>query len=162
MLLIQTKFLVVYRSYYHHMNQRRKCKIKLLTSKIQIQFFNFSNYRYFGHGYGALLGVVCFCFLFIHEYKLNSEDEVMIMPKIWYPFLFMVPGSVAIVVKKILQNLEQGPLESNPVFFLVPVIIIFTIHGVIIPISMISRSKKCKKFVLKKLLIPFIVCRNNK
>ena len=84
------------------------------------------------------------------------------MPTIWYPFLFMVPGFVAIIVKKILHNLGQEPLKSNPVFFLVPSIITFTIHGVIIPISMINRSKTCQKFVLKKLLIPFIVCRNHK
>ena len=66
------------------------------------------------------------------------------------------------IVKNILQTLGQGTLQSNSVFFLLPTIITFVIHGVIIPISMINRSKKCKKFVLKKVLIPFIVCRNLK
>ena len=120
----------------------------------------FPHYRYFGHGNGGVLSILCFCFLLIHEYRLNSEDEVMIMPKIWYPCLFMVPWQM--IVKKILQTLGQGTLQSNSVFFLLPTIITFVIHGVIIPISMINRSKKCKKFVLKKVLIPFIVCRNLK
>ena len=82
------------------------------------------------------------------------------MPKIWYPCLFMVPWQM--IVTTILQTLGQGTLQSNSVFFLLPTIITFVIHGVIIPISMINRSKKCKKFVLKKVLIPFIVCRNLK
>ena len=130
-------------------------KRKILVHNIT---YGFPHYRYFGHGNGGVLSILCFCFLLIHEYRLNSEDEVMIMPKIWYPCLFMVPWQM--IVKNILQTLGQGTLQSNSVFFLLPTIITFVIHGVIIPISMINRSKKCKKFVLKKVLIPFVVCRN--
>ena len=121
-----------------------------------IIFFSFS--RLFGHGNGSILAIVSFCFLFILENKLNYDDEIMVMQKLWYPLLYMVPGLFVNVSAKILQHFDRLPLLIIPYSLLA--MYAFIIVGIVIPSSMINRSKKCKKFVVKKILSPFIICRN--
>ena len=118
--------------------------------------FSFS--RLFGHGNGTILAIISFCCLFTLENKLNFDDEIMVMQKVWYPLLYMIPGFVVNVSAKILQHFELLSLLIIPYSLLA--IYVFLIVGIVIPSSMINRSKKCKVFVLKKILTPFIICRN--
>ena len=117
--------------------------------------------RLFGHGNGAILSVLFFCCLFILENKLNYDDEIMVMQKVWYPLLYMVPGFIVSVGAKILQHFDRLailPVLDIPYSLLA--MYAFIIVGIVIPCSMINRSKKCKEFVLKKILTPLIICRN--
>ena len=95
--------------------------------------------------------------LFFLENRLNYDDETMVMQKVWYPLLYMVPGFIANVSAKIFQHFCRLPLEI-PFFPLA--MYTFIIVGIVIPSSMINRSKKCKEFVIKKILTPFLICRN--
>ena len=114
--------------------------------------------RLFGHGNGAILAVLFFCCLFILENKLNYDDEIMVMQKVWYPLLYMVPGFIVSVGSKILQHFGRLAFLDIPWSLLA--MYSFIIVGIVIPCSMINRSKKCKEFVLKKILTPLIICRN--
>ena len=113
--------------------------------------------RLFGTGNGQILGAIIFFCLFILENRLNYDDEIMVMQKVWYPLLYMVPGFIGNVSAKILQHFDRLPLDIP--FFLLAMYT-FIIAGIVIPSSMINRSKKCKEFVLKKILTPFLICRN--
>ena len=115
------------------------------------------HFRLFGPGNGHLLGTILFCCLFTLENRLNYDDETMVMQKVWYPLLYMVPGFIGNVSAKILQHFDRLPLDIP--FFLLAMYT-FIIAGIVIPSSMINRSKKCKEFVLKKILTPFLICRN--
>ena len=119
------------------------------------------HFRLFGPGNGHILGIIFFCCLFILENRLNYDDETMVMQKVWYPLLTMVPGFIVSVVAKILQHFDRLailPVLNIPYSLLATYA--FIIVGIVIPCSMINRSKKCKKFVLKKILTPLIICRN--
>ena len=117
--------------------------------------------RLFGHGNGAILAIFFFFCLFILENKLNYDNEIMVMQNVWYPLLCMVPGFIVSVGAKILLHFEYLAISS---FLNIPYSLLamygFIIVGIVIPCSMINRSKKCKKFVLKKILTPLIICRN--
>ena len=114
--------------------------------------------RLFGHGNGAILAILFFFCLFILENKLNYDNEIMVMPKVWYPLLFMVSGFIGNVIGKFLQHFDCLPLLDIP--YSLFAMYAFIVVGILIPSSMINRSKKCKEFVLKKILIPFLICRN--
>ena len=107
------------------------------------------------------MAVLFYCCLFILENKLNYDDEIMVMQKVWYPLLVMVPGFIVSVGAKILQHFDH---LATSLIFNIPYSLFamygFIIVGIVIPCSMINRSKKCKKFVLKKILTPLIICRN--
>ena len=117
--------------------------------------------RLFGHGNGAILAIIFFFCLFILENKLNYDDEIMVMQNVWYPLWSLVPGFIVSVGAKILQHFDH--LATSPILN-IPYSLLamygFIIVGIVIPCSMINRSKKCKKFVLKKILTPLIICRN--
>ena len=115
------------------------------------------HFRLFGPGNGHILGIIFFCCLFILENRLNYDDETMVMQKVWYPLLYMVPAFIGNVSAKICQYFDRLPLHIP--FFLLAMYT-FIIVGIVIPSSMINRSKKCKEFVLKKILTPFLICRN--
>ena len=104
------------------------------------------------------MAIILFCCLFILENKLNYDDEIMVMQKVWYPLLYMVPAFMVNVSSKILQHFDCLPLLNIP--YSLFAMYAFIIVGIVIPSSMISRSKKCKEFVLKKILTPFFGCRN--
>ena len=116
------------------------------------------HFRLFGHGDGAILAIILFCCLFILENKLNYDNEIMVMQKVWYPLLFMVPGFIVNVSSKILQHFDILP--SLDISYSLLAIYDVIIVGILIPSSMINRSKKCKEFVVKKILTPFSICRN--
>ena len=117
--------------------------------------------RLFGHGNGLLLAILFFFCLFILENKLNYEDEIMVMQSVWYPLLCIVPGFIVCVCAKILLYLDYLAISS---FLNIPYSLLamygFINVGIVIPCSMINRSKKCKEFVLKKILTPLTICRN--
>ena len=71
--------------------------------------------------------------------------------------MYMVPAFIGNVSAKIFQHFDRLPLDIP--FFLLAMYT-FIIVGIVIPSSMINRSKKCKEFVLKKILTPFLICRN--
>ena len=107
------------------------------------------------------MAIILFCCLFILENKFNYDDEIMVMQKVWYPLLVMVPGFIVSVGAKILQYFDRLailPVLDIPYSLLA--MYAFIIVGIVIPCLMINRSKKCKKFVLKKILTPLIICRN--
>ena len=117
--------------------------------------------RLFGHGNGLILAILFFFCLFILENKLNYDDEIMVMQSVWYPLLCMVPGFIVSVGAKILQHFDRLailPVLDIPYSLLA--MYAFIIVGIVIPCLMINRSKKCKDFVLKKILTPLIICRN--
>ena len=138
------------------MEKRIKSKIFVLFC-IPILIKVYFHFRLFGPGNGAILAVIFFCCLFILENKLNYDDEIMVMQKVWYPLLYIVPGFIRNVSAKILQHFDRLPLNIP---FYLPAMYTFIIVGIVIPSSMINRSKKCKKFVLKTILTPFLICRN--
>ena len=115
------------------------------------------HFRLFGPGNGHILAIILFCCLFILENRLNYDDEIMVMQKVWYPLLYLVPGFIGNVSAKCLQHFDHLPLDIP---FHVLAMYLFIIVGIIIPSSMINRSKKCKEFVLEKILTPFSICRN--
>ena len=104
------------------------------------------------------MAIILFCCLFILENKLNYDDEIMVMQKVWYPLLYMVPAFIVNVSAKILQHFDCVPLLNIP--YSLFAMYGFIIVGIVIPSSMINRSNKCKEFVLKKILTPFFGCRN--
>ena len=138
------------------MKTRINCKIFVFLS-ITILIKVYFHFRLFGPGNGHLLGTIFFWCLFFLENRLNYDDEIMVMQKIWYPLLYMVPGFIANVSAKIFQYFGRLPFDIP--FFLLAMYT-FIIVGIVIPSSMINRSKKCKEFVLKKILTPFLICRN--
>ena len=117
--------------------------------------------RLFGHGNGAILAIIFFFCLFILENKLNYDNEIMVMQNVWYPLLCMVPGFIVSVGAKILQHFDH---LATSLILNIPYSLFamygFIIVGIVIPCSMINRSKKCKYFVLKKISTPLIICRN--
>ena len=117
--------------------------------------------RLFGHGNGAILAIIFFFCLLILENKLDYDDEIMVMQNVWYPLLCMVSGFIVCVGAKILLHFDYLVISS---FLNIPYSLLamygFINVGIVIPCSMINRSKKCKKFVLKKVLTPLIICRN--
>ena len=115
------------------------------------------HFRLFGPGNGHILVIIFFCCLFILENRLNYDGEIMVMKKVWYPLLYVVPGFIGNVSAKIFQHYDRLPLDI-PIFVLA--MYTFIIIGIVIPSLMINRSKKCKVFVLKKILTPFLICRN--
>ena len=117
------------------------------------------HFRLFGLGNGHILGFIFYCCLFILENRLNYDDEIMVMQKVWYPLLYMVPGFIGIVSTKILKHFDCLPVLEIP--YSLFAMYAFIIVGIVIPSSMINRSKKCKEFVLKKILTPFLICRNS-
>ena len=104
------------------------------------------------------MAIILFCYFFILENRLNYDDEIMVMQKVWYPLLYMVPAFIVNVSGKILQHFDRLPSLDIPYTLLA--MYAFIIVGIVIPSSMINRSKKCKEFVLKKILTPFFICRN--
>ena len=125
---------------------------------IPILIWVYFHFRLFGHGNGTILAIILFFCLFILENRLNYDDEIMVMQKLWYPLLYMVPGFIGNVFAKFLQHFDCLPLLDIPYSLLA--MYAFIVVGIVIPSSMINRSKKCKEFVLKKILTPFFVCRN--
>ena len=103
------------------------------------------------------MAIIFFCCLFILENRLNYDDEIMVMQKVWYPLLYMVPGFIGNVSAKFFQHFDRLP---SHIPFILLAMYTFIIVGIVIPSSMINRSKKCKEFVLKKILTPFLICRN--
>ena len=138
------------------MEKRINCKIFVLFC-IQIIKEVYFHFRLFGPGNGHILGFILFYCLFILENRLNYDDEVMVMEKVWYPLLYMVPGFIGNVSAKSLKHFDRLPLDIP---FFVLAMYTFIIVAIVIPSSMINRSKKCKEFVLKKMLTPFSICRN--
>ena len=116
------------------------------------------HFRLFGLGNGHILGFIFYCCLFILENRLNYDDEIMVMQKVWYPLLYMVPTFIGNVSTKFLQHFGRLPLDMP--FYLLAMYT-FIIVGIVIPSAMINRSTKCKEFVLKKILTPFLICRNS-
>ena len=107
------------------------------------------------------MAILFFFCLFILENKLNYDDDIMVMQKLWYPLLTMVPGFIVSVGAKILQHFDRLailPVLNIPYSLLA--MYAFIIVGIVIPWSMINRSKKCKDFVLKKISTPLIIFRN--
>ena len=139
------------------MEKRIKSKIFVLFC-IPILIEVYFHFRLFGRGNGHILAIIFFCCLFILENRLNYDDEIMVMQKVWYPLLFMVPGFFMNISVKILQHFDSLPSLNIPYSLLA--MYAFIIVGIVIPSSMINRSKKCKEFVLKKILTPFLICRN--
>ena len=93
------------------------------------------------------MAIFFFCLLFILENRLNYDDEIMVMQKVWYPLLYMVPAFIGNVSAKIFQHYDRLPLDI-PIFVLA--MYTFIIIGIVIPSLMINRSKKCKVFVLRE------------
>ena len=142
------------------MEKRINCKIFVLFC-IPILIEVYFHFRLFGRGNGHILAIIFFCCLFILENRLNYDDEIMVMQNVWYPLWSLVPGFIVSVGAKILQHFDH--LATSPILN-IPYSLLamygFIIVGIVIPCSMINRSKKCKKFVLKKILTPLIICRN--
>ena len=139
------------------LEKKINCKIFVLFC-IPILIEVYFHFRLFGRGNGHILAIIFFCFLFILEKRLNYDDEIVVMQKVWYPLLYMVPGFIGIVSTKILKKFDCLPVLDIP--YSLFAMYAFIIVGIVIPSSMITRSKKCKEFVLKKILTPFFVCRN--
>ena len=139
------------------LEKKINCKIFVLFC-IPIRIEVYFHFRLFGPGNGHLLGFLFFYCLFILENRLNYDDEIMVMQKVWYPLLYMVPAFIVNVSAKILQHFDCSPLLHIP--YSLFAMYAFKIVGIVIPSSMNNRSKKCKEFVLKKILTPFFVCRN--
>ena len=147
-------------SHTYFLEKRINCKIFVLFC-IPILIEVYFHFRLFGRGNGHILAIFFFCLLFVLENRLNYDDETMVMQKIWYPLLTMVPGFIVSVGAKILQHFDRLailPVLNIPYSLLATYA--FIIVGIVIPCSMINRSKKCKDFVLKKILTPLIICRN--
>ena len=140
------------------MEERINCKIFFSRFCIPILIGVYFHFRPFGNGNGTILAIFLFCYLFILENRLNYDDEIMVMQKVWYPLLYMVPAFIVNVSGKILQHFDRLPSLDIPYTLLA--IHAFIIVGIVIPSLMINRSKKCKEFVLKKILTPFFICRN--
>ena len=158
--MMRIRFLISPTSYF--LEKKINCKGFLTRFCIPILILrclsSFS--RLFGHGNGAILAIIFFFCLFILENKLNYDDEIMVMQNVWYPLWSLVPGFIVSVGAKTLQHFDH--LASSPILN-IPYSLLatyaFIIVGIVIPCSMINRSKKCKKFVLKKILTPLTICR---
>ena len=155
--MMTIRFPISHTSYF--LEKKINCKVFYLNFASQFSQVSFS--RFFGHGNGLILAILFFFCLFILENKLNYDDEIMVMQSVWYPLLCMVPGFIVCVGAKILLHFDYLAISS---FLNIPYSLLamygFIIIGIVIPCSMINRSKKCKEFVLKKILTPLIICRN--
>ena len=97
--------------------------------------------------------------LFLYEKRQNRKEEIANMTKIWEPFLIVVPNLLGLIFYKISYGLGYGIHIDGEKSTRLSSFILMT-YAAVIPLAMISRSKKCKRFVMKKISIPFSICRN--